>query len=148
MIGVIPVICLLAAVGLSLAMWYHYMPDPNLPKMVDKIFPYFIATQLPVGIAGLLLAAILAATVSSMTSGINALAATVTVDFRMRLGTKLTARQQLRFGKITSLIIGLLATLAAGIVSRLGTIFDITQILLGLFLGPLLVCSIVSVITA
>lgn len=146
-IGVIPVICLLAAVGLSLATWYHYMPDPNLPKAADKIFPYFIATQLPVGIAGLLLAAILAATVSSMTSGVNTLAATVTIDFRVRFGTELTPRQQLRFGKIASLIIGLFATLVAGVVKYLGTIFDITQILSGLFLGPLLVCVIFSVTT-
>lgn len=145
-IGVIPVVCLLATVGLSLALWYHYMPDPNLPKMADKIFPYFIATQLPIGVAGLLLAAILAATVSSMTSGINTLAATITVDFRMRLGTKLTSRQQLRFGKIASLIIGLLATFVAGLVNRLGTIFDISVTLLGLFYGPLLVCILVAVI--
>jgi SSS family solute:Na+ symporter len=143
--GAILVIIMLVAVGLALAAWYHFVPESALPNEQDKIFPYFIATRLPVGIAGLLLAAILAATVSSMTSGINTLAATLTIDFRMRLGNRMTAEQQLRFGKIASLTIGLCATVIAGLVDRLGTIFDITQTLLGLFLGPLLTCIIVAI---
>ncbi|MBN1317326.1 MAG: hypothetical protein JXA42_17720 [Anaerolineales bacterium] len=141
-VGATSVLFLLAGVGLSLAVWYHAVPDPNLPDQADKIFPYFITALLPTGLSGLLLAALLAATCSSMTSGINTLAATLTFDFRMRLGSPMSLAQQLRFGRISSLIIGLVATIVAGCVESLGTIFEITQIVLGLFLGPLFACII------
>jgi Na+/proline symporter len=108
------------------------------------VFPYFIATTLPTGVAGGLLAAILAATMSSMTSGINALSASLTMDFRERLGTSLSPQQELRFAKITSLVVGLAATAVAGFVNRMGDIFQISQGLLGVFLGPLLCCILLS----
>ena len=60
-IGAIVVLTLLSGVGLTLFAWYHFCPDENIPAQVDKIFPYFVATQLPLGVAGLILAAILAA---------------------------------------------------------------------------------------
>lgn len=146
LLGATGVLILLAAVGISLAIWYKFTPDPNIPVQPDKVFPYFVSTNLPSGIAGLLLAAILAATISSMTAGINALASTITYDFRSRLGKPMTNMQRLKFGKICSLVIGLASTFAAGLVSKIGTIFAITQTLLGLFLGPLLVCMILAVL--
>jgi hypothetical protein len=36
--------------------------------------------------------------------------------------------------------------MAAGLVSKIGTIFDITQTLLGLFLGPLFACMVIAVL--
>ena len=144
-IGVICVLTLLAGVGLALAVWYHFAPDDNLPAEGDKIFPYFVSTQLPTGIAGVLLAAILAATMSSMTSGINTLSATVTFDFQDRFGRKMEPKQQLRFGRVVSLLVGLLSTTVAGLVEHLGTIFDIAQAIQGVFLGPVLTCIIIAV---
>lgn len=145
-LGVVIVLCLLCFVGLTLFAWYHYYPDKNLPESVDKIFPYFVATQLPPGAAGLILAAILAATMSSMTSGINTLSATLCMDFRTRFGKPLSPKQQLEFGRKISMVIGLAATLAAGIVNALGNIFEMTQALLGLFLGPILACMFFALI--
>ena len=144
-IGIIIVLILLGIVGLVLFAWYHYNPDPDIPKAVDKIFPYFVATQLPPGVAGLILAAILAATMSSITSGINALSATLSLDFRARMGKPMTPKQQLWFGKKVSLLVGLVATFAAGLVQSFGNIFEITQSLLGLFLGPLLTCMFFAI---
>lgn len=146
LIGATCILILLAIIGLSLVVWYKYVPDSRLPQQVDKIFPYFVSANLPAGISGLLLAAILAATISSMTAGINALASSITYDFRSRFGAKMTPSAQLRFGRICSLIIGLASTMAAGLVSKIGTIFDITQTLLGLFLGPLFACMVIAVL--
>jgi len=145
LVGATCILFLLAIVGLSLVVWYKFVPDANMPTKVDKIFPYFVSANLPVGICGLLLAAILAATISSMTAGINALASSITYDFRSRFGKAMAPLEQLRFGKICSLIIGLASTFAAGLVSKIGTIFDITQTLLGLFLGPLFACMVLAV---
>ena len=145
LVGATCVLVLLAVVGLCLVVWYKFVPDANMPTKVDKIFPYFVSANLPVGISGLLLAAILAATISSMTAGINALASSITYDFRSRFGKAMTPLAQLKFGKICSLVIGLASTFAAGLVSKIGTIFDITQTLLGLFLGPLFACMVLAV---
>lgn len=144
-IGATCVLTLLAVIGLALVVWYKFVPDENMPKQVDKIFPYFVSANLPVGISGFLLAAILAATISSMTAGINALASSITYDFRARFGKAMAPLEQLRFGRICSLIIGLASTFAAGLISKIGTIFDITQTLLGLFLGPLFACIVLAV---
>ena len=145
LVGVIVVLAMLSGIGLSLFVFYKLHPDPTLPAVADEIYPHFIATQLPVGVSGLLLAAILAATMSSMTSGISALAATITLDILPRLSRPLTATQQLRFARICSCLIGLVSTLLAGVVYRLGTLFELTQIILGVFAGPLLVVVIMSV---
>jgi Na+/proline symporter len=83
---------------------------------------------------------------SSMTSGINALAATVTLDLMPRIARPLTSAEQLRFAKACSCVVGVVSTLLAGVVNRLGTLFDLTQIILGVFAGPLLIVVMLSVI--
>jgi len=111
MAGVAAVLSLLALVGLALKAWYLAMPSDAVPTDPDKVFPYFIAFELPTGVTGLLFAAILAATMSSMTSGINTLAAVVTFDFRARWASRpvQTEQEQLRFGRVASLVIGVAA---------------------------------------
>jgi sodium-coupled monocarboxylate transporter 8/12 len=145
--GVIFVLALLSGVGLSMFVFYHFLPDSNLPADADKIYPHFIATQLPNGVSGLMLAALLAATMSSMTSGINALAATITLDILPQVSRTLSPAEQLRFGRICSCVIGIASTLLAGVVHRLGSLFDLTQIILGVFAGPLLIVVLLSVTT-
>ncbi len=144
-IGVIIVILMLAMVGLATAAWYGTVPGAIAPKRADDVFPNFVVSQLPPGAPGLIVAAILAATMSSMTSGINSLAGTITLDFVVPSGRLPSPRAQLKFAKITSLLLGLIATGVAGVVSHLGPLFDITQALTGVFLGPLLVCIVLAV---
>lgn len=145
-VGATVVVTLLIATGLGLSLWYAYAPDAIAGLEPDQVFPRFVAAQLPAGVTGLVLAAVLAATMSSMTSGINTLSATVTLDFRARFGSPMTDAQQLRFAKLTSLGVGLLATLLAGLVGQLGDIFGIAQTLLGVFLGPLLACILLTLL--
>ncbi len=142
-VGVVIVVALLTLVGLSMHVYYAHTVDPTLPGNADEIFPHFVATRLPVGVAGLLLAALLAST--GIPSGINALAAVLTLDFHTRLRTGMTAAQQVWWGRFYSLLIGLLATLTAGVVSKLGTMFELSQIILGVFAGPLLSCVVIAV---
>ena len=143
LVGVIVVLLLLAGVGLSLFVFYSFANDPSVPASTDQIFPHFVATRLPSGVGGLVLAALLAAT--SIPSGINTLAGVLAIDFHARFKRDMTARQQLQWGRIYSLAIGLSATLAAGVVDRLGTVFDATQTILGIFIGPLFSCVVIAV---
>jgi Na+/proline symporter len=142
-VGVVIVVLLLTTVGLSLFVFYSHSNDAGLPAKADQVFPHFVATRLPVGVAGLLLAALLAAT--SIPSGINTLAGVLTLDFHARFRKGLTDAQLARWGKIYSLFIGLAATAAAGVVSSLGSLFESSQIILGVFAGPLLSCIVVAV---
>lgn len=142
-IGVVIVVGLLTLVGLSMYAFYSHSQDPTLPAKADEIFPHFVATRLPVGVAGLLLAALLAAT--GIPSGINTLAAVLTLDFHARLDRNMTPAKQVWWGRFYSLLIGLSATVAAGVVSKLGTLFELSQIILGVFAGPLLSCIVIAV---
>jgi len=61
----------------------------NTPEVTDSIYPRFIWEQLPVGVAGLVIAAILAAAMSNLSAALNALASTTVMDFlRPMMGTK------------------------------------------------------------
>lgn len=68
-------------IGVGLAIWLHYQNNP-LPSEIqaqlvtepDRIFPYFIMTEIPVGISGLFIAAIFAAGISTLDSAITEVA--------------------------------------------------------------------------
>ncbi|WP_165071908.1 sodium:solute symporter family transporter [Paludisphaera rhizosphaerae] len=142
-IGVVIVVSLLSTVGLSMFAFYSHTADPTLPSKPDQVFPHFVATRLPPGVAGLLLAALLAAT--GIPSGINALASVLTIDFHTRFLPSTTPTQALWWGRVYSLLLGALATVTAGFLSKLGTIFEMSQVILGVFAGPLLTCVAVAV---
>ncbi len=68
-------------VGLSLVAFYHINPlSPEMAEAVasepDKIFPYFVTTQLPDGFSGLIIAAMFAAGISTLDSALAALSQT------------------------------------------------------------------------
>jgi len=144
-LGVLLVIVLLVVCGLLLWLWYRQHPDPGLPAKADQVLAYFAARELPPGLAGLLIAAILAATMSSMTSGIIALAGTFTNDWVRRFGRARSERELIGVGRRVSVTVGLLAMLVAGFASDLGTLFQVSQAALGAFLGPMLGCMVLAV---
>jgi SSS family transporter len=60
----------------------------------DRIFPTFIVREMPLGTAGLLIAAILAAAMSNLSAALNSLASTTVVDFYMHLRPAADARER------------------------------------------------------
>ena len=83
----IPMLALLYLSGLGIFVYFHVhgAQFPFRPENADQMLPYFVSAGLPVGISGLFIAALLAATMSSVDSGINCLSATVITDFYRRL---------------------------------------------------------------
>jgi SSS family solute:Na+ symporter len=67
---------------IGLLLFVHYS-DAGLPapKPADSIYPGFIWNNLPTGVAGLVIAAILAAGMSNLSAALNALASTTVMDF-------------------------------------------------------------------
>lgn len=61
------------------------------PAVTDQIYPLFIWQQLPVGIAGLVIAAILAAAMSNLSAALNSLASTTVMDFLKPLSGSLAS---------------------------------------------------------
>jgi Na+/proline symporter len=98
---------LMVGVGL----WALYSGSGRTFSTPDAIFPSFIIEQMPHGLVGLLLAAILAATMSTHSGAINSLAAAATHDIYLPL-TRRTADdpRTLRVGKLFALAWGVVLT--------------------------------------
>ncbi|MBL9215843.1 MAG: hypothetical protein JNG83_10245 [Opitutaceae bacterium] len=139
------VLVTLILAGLLLSVWYAHHPDPALPADPDLVLSHFIAKELPVGMSGLLIAAILAATMSSMTSGINSLAGALTNDWLLRFGRARTPQELYRFGRTASLAIGVVSTLAAGLAAHFGSLMIASFTVMGAFLGPMLAVMLLAV---
>ncbi|MGA8940753.1 MAG: sodium/solute symporter [Acidobacteriaceae bacterium] len=66
-------------------LYVFYGQHPAVFASADRIFPTFIVREMPVGVAGLLVAAILAAAMSNLSAALNSLSSTSVVDFYMHL---------------------------------------------------------------
>jgi SSS family transporter len=105
-------------VGIGLYAFYQGRVFPAS----DAIFPTFILEQMPSGLVGVILAAILAATMSTHSGAINSLAAATTHDIYIPLfGRKPDDAATLRFGKLSALAWGVVLTGGALTFKQQGT---------------------------
>ncbi len=89
----------LVVVGFALLSYFQahadQLPaDMNVRDNADDLFPRYIAYHLPVGISGLVVAAMFAAAMSSIDSGVNSITAVVTTDFLERFGWHASSERQ------------------------------------------------------
>ncbi|MCK4761744.1 MAG: sodium:solute symporter [Candidatus Aminicenantes bacterium] len=111
-------------------------PDAN---DTNYIFLNFVINFLPIGLVGLVIAAIVAASMSSTSSELNALASTTVVDVYKRLfKTGKSEGHYLRASKVTTVVWGCFAILFAQYANRLGTLVEAVNILGSLFYGTIL----------
>ena len=135
---------LFLAIGLALFVYYR---ESHLvaPRDLDRIYPEFVWRHLPVGIAGLVTAAILAAAMANLSAALNALASTSVIDFAPRAGKHASApdtRRSLRWARIMTVFWGIILV-AIGMVARhWGSVLEsglsIASVTLGLLLGVFL----------
>lgn len=105
---------LLFAVGTVLFIYYRHNPAQLNPSMkADGIYPFFSAQHLPIGIAGLMVAALLAATLSTISGSICSVANLGVDDFYRRFAKSATEKSSLMMGRILTLVVGLAGTGAA-----------------------------------
>ncbi|QDS98810.1 sodium:solute symporter family transporter [Adhaeretor mobilis] len=134
----IPATLLFFFVGTALWAFYRTHPINLVPlSKPDQIFPWFIAQELPPGLAGLVIAGVFAAAMSSLDSSMHSAATVVTTDFHDRFGQRRTPAQSLRFARWITLLMGILGTASAMLMSTVDIRFlwDLFQSILGLFLG-------------
>lgn len=83
---VIPASTVFYSIGTMLFMFYRAHPERFNPAApTDAVFPMFISGEMPEGMRGLLVAAVMAASMSTLSSGISSMATLVSVDFLDRL---------------------------------------------------------------
>lgn len=104
---------LFLGVGALLWVYYQSNPMPNVPG-ADHLFPYFIVNYFPLGLRGIMVAGVLAATMSVLDSTINALCATTYNDIFPNRNKK----HMSFYGLVDSIVIGLLILLVAVIASK------------------------------
>ena len=134
----VPVWTLFMFIGTALFAYYKLMPAAVPPDLrPDAVFPWFIMTQLPIGVTGLILAALIAAAISSLDSDLNCLSAVGVEDYYCRFKPNATDEQKLRTGKIIVAVCGLAAIGVASLYVKTGnqTVLGIIFTLYAIFSG-------------
>ena len=96
---------LFLVLGIALAAIYSRQPNSPAFARGDEVFATFIVQKMPVGLVGLMLAAVFSAAMSTLSSSLNSSAGAVVNDFLKDVGTP---RTQLRLSRIFTLVFGLL----------------------------------------
>ncbi len=101
--------------GTALYVYFKLNPDPSALAMLDgtaradSIVPYFVIQKMPVGLSGLVIAGVLAAAMSSLSSSINAISAVTIVDIYKRHVAKDKSEQHyMRAARVVSLVASVL----------------------------------------
>jgi len=141
---ILPVLVLFYGTGLVLYAFYKVHGDPLAAGLIakeDQILPYFVVTQLPSGLPGLLIAAIYAASMSTISAGLNSLASATLIDFKQRLSTAPVGSnmQQVKSARWITVGYGMLVMALAFAVSFMpGNLVESVNTVIGMIGGPLL----------
>jgi solute:Na+ symporter, SSS family len=140
-ISVIPIIIFFYLTGTALFLFYQEFPqklNTNISQL-DAILPFFIITELPLGIAGLVIAGIFAAAMSSLDSGIHSMSTVIIVDYYNRLSPNHIDKESYRYAKILVIILGLFGIISAMLMASIPiqSLFDQLMTIMGLFGGGL-----------
>lgn len=108
----------------------------------DRIFPTFMVEQMPSGIAGLMIAAVLAAAMSNISAALNSLSSTTVVDFYMRRRPEADDRRRMLLSRIATIgwaaVMFGVAVLAKHVVSVMEFGLSIASVAYGGLLGVFL----------
>jgi len=88
---------------IGVMLFVYYRSPSSAFGRADRIFPTFIVTRMPHGIAGLLIAAILAAAMSNLSAALNSLASTSVIDFYLRHKPDTEEHRRLRLSRFVTI---------------------------------------------
>jgi sodium-coupled monocarboxylate transporter 8/12 len=142
-VGAAVIILLSGLIGIILYAYYADC-DPFTAKYVtdiDQIFPYFVMEVLSdkPGLPGVFLACIFSGSLSTISSGLNSLAAVIIEDvYKGLMNRKLTDERQGFVSKIFSVVLGAVVILLTYVVSYLGSVLNAALSLFGVLSGPIM----------
>jgi SSS family solute:Na+ symporter len=135
-------------IGIMLFSFYHYNPGMTPPAANDKLFPTFIITYLPHGVRGIMIAAILAAAMSNLSSSLNALSSTTVVDFYQPFLKKKTGdAEQLRVSRWVTVFWGLILTILAILSRKVDSVLEAGLTIASITYGSMLGVFLLGVLT-
>ena len=128
-------------IGVLLFVYYHDSGQLP-PKVLDRAYPEFVWNHLPVGLSGLVIAAILAAAMSNLSAALNALASTTIMDFWRPMRPKTSDTRLMQLARWSTVGWGLIL-FTVGLAARhwgsvLETGLSIASVLYGSLLGVFL----------
>jgi len=132
--------------------YYTAHPDSAKKDMIalgldDQALPRFVELYFPPGLSGLFLAALMAAIMSSIDSGIHSITTVLIVDFRDRLKPEWKPKEErddIKIIRVLVVVIGAIAIGLACMVRNLGDVFSVGKLLTSGFGGPLLAVFILA----
>ncbi len=139
---------LLAITGICVMAFFFYNPDMmgsggSIHDHADSLFPLYIRVGLPPGLTGLITASLLAAAMSSLSSGLNSSSTVILEDIlkKKRGGKKPSkSNSDLKLIKRISLILGISVALSTFFLPYVtGNLFDVIQKVVNLVVAPLFV---------
>ena len=135
---------------IGILLWVYYT-DNHLPppSPADRLYPKFVWDNLPPGVAGLVMAAILAAAMANLSAALNSLASTTVVDFlRGRIQNAASEKRLLWMARLATVAWGIVLVLIGVVASHWGSVLtsglSIASITLGVLLGVFLLGSLTT----
>lgn len=136
----VPVWSMFMLIGTLLFVFYQQNPLPShIPA--DAVFPYFMMNQLPTGLVGFILSALVSAAICSLSADLNALAAVGVEDYYKKIFPHKNDASYLKASKLTVFVSGLIALLIGffylqtGSEGVLGIVFTLYAIFSGGIVG-------------
>lgn len=136
----IPATLLFFGLGTALFAFYQSHPERLDPMLTtDQVFPFFISREMPIGVTGLIVAAIFAAAQSTVSTSMNSTATTIVTDWMRPLKACKTEGGYLSAARWLTFLTGLLGTLLAIVFvsPEIRSLFDTFMKVIGLFMGVL-----------
>jgi solute:Na+ symporter, SSS family len=146
----VPAQAVFFAIGTALFVFYRQQPQRlEVTLQNDAIFPFFIMQELPVGVAGLIVAGIFAAAQSTLASSMNSIATAYVTDFHRRLRPGLVDRGYLRVARYVTAMVGLVGTGVALVMAAadIRSVYLTVLELMGLFGGTVAGLFVLGIFT-
>jgi Na+/proline symporter len=142
-------LALLFFIGLGLFAYFSLFPE-RLAEGIsgDRILPFYIIHALPAGYSGLIIAAIFAAAMSTVDSGIHSMSTLMLVDFIQPLSRKpLGSRRSLEIARGLTIALGILATISGLLVSQIEGILKAISMIGGYVASPVTALFLMGILT-
>lgn len=135
---ILPASVLFYVVGTALYVFYKSFPERMDPSLsIDATFPLFIAAELPLGVTGIIIAGIFAASMSTLSSILNSVSTLATVDFYEKINKDADEKTTIRFAEMSTIVAGIIGIGLALLLTRfeIKSLLDLALELWGLLGG-------------
>ena len=133
--------------GALLFVYYRLHPPATPFARTDEIFPTFVTRELPHGMAGLLIAAILAAAMSNLSAALNSLSSSTVMDFYAKLRPAAPEEKRLRLARGSTVAWGAVLFALALLARHGGKVLEMGLSIASVAYGALLGAFLLGVLT-